>query len=175
MRKFKVIINGPRQSDPRSVFYLTRARLKGFGYNHSKLYVDYQGIDQIIRESGNFQEIVSECGLPSFVIMDYTPSEIYEMTIKGNFSIEDYLYDYANDEELNDLLAPIYSTFNKMLNTFIRELIEDTQKTEVDVEEEDGCYITLEIRSPNDEISKNVIEYCIKGLKLVTLKGSKIH
>lgn len=166
MKHFQVIIYGPRQSNPSSVFYLTRARFKGFGYNYDTLYVDYEGIDEILRESDKFQEMVDECELSKFTILEHEPSEIYEMIVKDDYSsIDEYFYEYANTKALSGLLQPIFETYAQMLNTFITELIEDTQKTNVSIDEEDGCYIVLNLQASNDEINENVIRYCIDRTK----------
>lgn len=166
MKQFKVIVNGPRQSNPNSVFYLTNAKTKGFWCNQGELCIDYADIDCAIGESDKFQDIIIECGIPSFAILDYTPLDIYEMTFKNDHSsIDDCFDEYVNNQELNELLQPIFRTYEKMMKTFIRELIEDTRKTSVLVEEEDGCYISLEIKSEHDEISKEILEYCIDRTK----------
>lgn len=166
MKRFKVIINGPRKSDPSSVFCLTKAEVKGFSYNDGDLCIDYNEINSIIEDSITFQMIINECDVPKVKIKNKTPVEIYEMLIEGKYSsIDEYFDEYTNDQELNGLLQPTYDAYEKMLNTFANELIEGIQKTSISFEEEDGCYIVLEIKSENDKISEEFLKYYMDRTK----------
>lgn len=158
MQKFKIKIYGPSKSNPTDIFWYSRDTLRGFGFHEgSKVAVDWDELDEMLKESEEFQARINEGGLFMSDMFNERPSSLYEM-LYPNERIDEYLERYSNRDRLNELFSEVYTAYDKMAESFIQSIKGLNEAADVDLEIKDGSSIAIRITDEQNKLSKEKIK-----------------